>query len=75
MLNKEICKRCWSQRHVCLFWDANNEYWWERGICWCVVDSRNWTDVLGEPPKNCHYFLEQMLYSMPLEEKGKKDVE
>jgi hypothetical protein len=28
----------------------------------------------GDPPKNCDYFLEQTLYSMLLEEKGKQDA-
>ncbi len=70
MLSKAICKRCWNERNPRSPWDKGDEDWWLHGgkvSCILPINSIYWTDVLGEPPKDCPYFLEQTLYSMSFE--------
>ncbi len=85
MLSKDICKRCIGEKFPKNPWNsADDEYRWEEGKVFCIVylkrettkgeSSRYWVFIDGEPPKDCPYFLEQMLYSMSKENQGKKDA-
>ena len=63
MLNKELCKKCVSDRST-RGWAECDENNWNRGIIYCLNKKQliiDVGDINENPPKNCIYILEHIL--------------
>ena len=61
MLNKEVCKKCFAEKHDSDYeaWDEFCDRDWEKGVVWCWFGE--YYPINITPPEECPYKLEHIV--------------